>query len=321
MKSKFQLLTLIVSIFFLSFFSYGQGCSDAGFCTMGAMRPDQNYNKKAKFKLRSLELNFYRGTTTLSPKITIATADINFGISEKLSFQVKVPYQMVKGSLGKTSGLADLSLSATRNVYSTHSFDINVTLGAKIPTNNSNLTAADTVFAEQDVRPLPMYYQVSLGSFDAIAGASLISRNWLFAFGIQKALTRNKNKFRHEDWPDYPDPDYLESNQIATNLKRGTDLMLRIERNFRFSKYNFSVGLLPIYRISKDEILDTELNRRVKLNGTTGLAMSGLVSAGYNITVNSSVKLILGWKITQRDVNPDGLTRNSVSSISYITRF
>jgi hypothetical protein len=44
-----------------------QGCSDAGFCTMGAMKPDQPYNKKIQLKLRSMELSFYRGTTTTTP--------------------------------------------------------------------------------------------------------------------------------------------------------------------------------------------------------------------------------------------------------------
>ena len=41
--------------------SYSQGCSDAGFCTMGAMKPDQPYNKKIQLKLRSMEVSFYRG--------------------------------------------------------------------------------------------------------------------------------------------------------------------------------------------------------------------------------------------------------------------
>ncbi|MFN8890139.1 MAG: hypothetical protein ACK5WF_21960 [Cyclobacteriaceae bacterium] len=51
--------------------SYSQGCSDAGFCTMGAMKPDQPYNKKIQLKLRSMEVSFYRGTTTLAWALTM----------------------------------------------------------------------------------------------------------------------------------------------------------------------------------------------------------------------------------------------------------
>src|SRR6478609_11241890 len=82
----------------------GQGCSDAGFCTMGAMKPDQPFNKKVALKLRTMELNFYRGTTTLTPIVYVATVDMGFSLNSKNSVQVKLPYQAVTGHLGHTSG-------------------------------------------------------------------------------------------------------------------------------------------------------------------------------------------------------------------------
>src|SRR5689334_18479410 len=81
-----------------------QGCSDAGFCTMGAMKPDQPYNKRIAVRLRSMEMSFYRGTTTLTPIIYVATADLNFSLNQKNTFQVKLPFQAVKGRLAETSG-------------------------------------------------------------------------------------------------------------------------------------------------------------------------------------------------------------------------
>src|SRR5205814_9405318 len=92
------------------FFAHSQGCSDAGFCTMGAMKPDQPFNKKIKVKLRSMEMSFYRGTTTLTPIVYVATADMNFSLNRKTTFQLKVPFQHVEGRLAKTSSLSDLSL-------------------------------------------------------------------------------------------------------------------------------------------------------------------------------------------------------------------
>jgi hypothetical protein len=49
--------------------------------------------------------------------------------------------------------------------------------------------------------------------------------------------------------------------------------------------------------------------------------LSGIFTTGYNFNVQSGVKLLVGHKITNRDVNPDGLTRELVSSISYYHRF
>ena len=61
----------------------GQGCSDAGFCTMGAMRPDQPYAKGINIKLRSIEISQYRGTTSVTPKIYVTSFDFNFSLSDK----------------------------------------------------------------------------------------------------------------------------------------------------------------------------------------------------------------------------------------------
>lgn len=301
-----------------------QGCSDAGFCTMGAMRPDQNYSKRVQFKLRSLELNQYRGTSTTSADIYATTLDLNVGLSDKTSVQFKLPYMFVTGNLGETNGLGDISISFTRNIYSTDRYDINATIGAKIPTNDSDKTVTrDSVGTPVDIIA-PMYYQTSLGSYDIVFGASLITKRWLFAVGYQQALTENNSNFRWSDWPEpeiYPDFEYIQLHDQSVDLLRGTDIMFRVEHNWRFSNFNFNLGVLPIIRITKDEITSPATGERVKLDDTTGPAISVLGGAGYNLNVNSSLKLIIGVKIIDRDVNPDGLTRDDVASLSYVYRF
>lgn len=305
---------------------FSQGCSDAGFCTMGAMKPDQPFNKKVPFKLRSMEVSFYRGTTTLSPVVYVATLDMNFGIIDnKTSLQLKLPYQAVSGNFGNTSSLSDISFCLTRSLYSSEAFDIGVTVGGKIPTNDSNLKFDIDETDDVGALSLPMYYQTSLGTYDAIAGISIVNRKWLIATGIQHPFNQNSNQFRWGEWaPVYKGgegEDYVLEYDRCYELKRGTDVMLRVERNFRYSRFNFSVGLLPIWRITKDEILDINTLERIKLDGTLGMALSGIVTAGYSFNVRSGVRLLLGKKITQRDVNPDGLTREEVSTISYFYRF
>jgi len=310
-------LLLLLFVLFQSANALSQGCSDAGFCTMGAMKPDQPYNKKIELNLRSMELSFYRGTTTTTPVIYVATADLNFSLNSKSSFQIKVPYTLVRqGNLGETDGVSDLSLCYTRSLINTDRFDINFSVGGKIPTNKSDLTS--DLFPGE---PLPMYYQTSLGTYDFITGLSLINRKWLFATGIQIPFKHiNQNTFDWSDFPDYPSPEYLETYSQSNLLKRGIDVMLRVERNFRFSRFNFSAGLLPIYRITNDRITDLQ-GVEIKPDGAKGLALSGIVTGGYNFNVRSGVKILWGHKIVQRDKNPDGLTREMVTSITYNYRF
>ena len=314
MKFLFPLFLLL-----LPYFSSAQGCSDAGFCTMGAMKPDQPYNKKVAVRLQSAELSFYRGTTTLTPIIYVATADLNFSIKGKNTLQLKLPYQMIEGRLGNTKGMGDISLCFTRNIYASDEFSLNLSLGSKIPTNGSDKTS-------QAGLPLPMYYQTSLGTYDVISGISLINRKWLFATGIQIPLNNNHNQFVWRAWAGSDQKAYADRYNQAKDLRRGTDVMIRIERNFRFSKLNLTAGILPIYRITRDEFVRSGSGansplEKVRPETAQGLACSVLVTTGYNFNVRNGVRLLLGHKIVQRDLNPDGLTREFVSSLTYVYRF
>jgi hypothetical protein len=308
MRSTYCLLILLL----LPAITFSQGCSDAGFCTMGAMKPDQPFNKKVEFKLRTMEISFYRGTTTLTPVIYVATADLGFSINRKTSLQVKLPYQAVTGRLANTDGMGDISLCFTRSLRSTETSDVNFSLGTKIPTNESDKGTGG--------RPLPMYYQTSLGTYDVISGISYITRNWLLATGIQVPLNRNNNQFLWGAWKGTEEEAYVNRYSRAKELKRGTDVMIRIERNFRFSRLNFTLGVLPIYRITKDEFTNPA-GQRFRPPDAKGLALSAIFTTGYSFNVQSGLKLLLGHKLVQRKENPDGLTREFVSTIGYYYRF
>ncbi len=291
---------------------FSQGCSDAGFCTMGAMKPDQPFNKKISLRLRSIEVSFYRGTTPLTPIIYVATADLNFSLTSRTSFQIKLPFQAVRGQLARTSGVGDISLCVTRTLLTNEKFDVNFSIGGKIASNNSS--------KDVDGLPLPMYYQTSLGTYDFITGISVISRKWLFATGIQHPFNKNGNQFLWEAWQGTSEEDYINRYNQSKELRRGTDIMLRVERNWRFSRLNFSLGILPIYRINNDEI-SLANGTRVKPQGAKGLALSGIFTAGYSFNVKSGIKFLAGHRIVQRDTNPDGLTREFVSTLGYYYRF
>ncbi len=307
-----------VFLFVIPLTAWSQGCSDAGFCTMGAMKPDQPYNKRVQLKLKTIEFSYYRGTTSLTPIIYVANIDFNFSLNARSAFQVKLPYQWIVGTLGQTAGIGDLSFCYTRNVYSSDRFDINASVGAKVPTNNSNITAGPNA--------LPMYYQTSLGTYDLIAGLSLINRQWLFATGIQIPFNQNGNKFDWHTWQssDPTEQAYVQLYPNSTDLKRGIDVMLRVERNFRLSRFNFTAGLLPIYRITADEITNFQgvrTSQDAKGNVAKGLALSWILTTGYSFNTHSAVRLLVGHKIEQRAFSPDGLTREFVASLGYSYRF
>lgn len=285
---------------------------------MGAMRPDQNFSENPAIRLRSVSFTLYEGQSNNSANIKAGIVDLGFETKHDVNLQIKVPYMWIDGNFGKTSGVGDISLSATKELTRVSSYQLLTTIGAKIPTGRSDLKPEN-----RDV-VLPMYYQVSLGTYDLVVGSSLINRDWLFSVGYQQPIIhQNENSFGADPvaWDWYPGGfDYVQKHDEALDLKRGADIMLRVERNFRLSRLNFNIGLLPIYRITKDQGKDQN-GEYQKLDGTTGLALSALTGVGYRFNIFSAVKLIYGQKITDRDYNPDGLTRKHVFNFSYHYNF
>jgi hypothetical protein len=168
-----------------------------------------------------------------------------------------------------------------------------------------------------------MYYQTSLGTWDIVAGISYLSRDWLFATGIQHSFNQNNNQFLWGEWfGDYPDSAYIRLYPKSKELKRGTDIMFRVEKNFRFSRFNIALGALPIIRLNQDEFTNPA-GEREKIKGTTGAVATLLASAGYSFNVRSGIKFLYGYKVLSREMhtNPDGLSRLNVMSLGYIYRF
>ena len=305
-------------VFFLLVFSlanvFSQGCSDAGFCTMGAMRPNQSYNKSSKIALRSIEISEYIGFNRFGDSYYSTSIDANVGINPKTSVQFKLPYTFVFGHFANLSGLGDISLSATRNVWSTEKQQINATFGMKLPTGNADVK-------DNTGKDLPMYYQTTLGTYDIVLGASWITRGWMLAVGYQQPLNQIHNGFKWGLWNGDPDSTNIKKYPVSNQLIRGNDVMIRIERNFRFSRFNGYIGLLPIYRLTKDKIISPQTGQLVSADGSDGLAMTLLFGGGYRLSYNSGIKVLLGFALVERKINPDGLSRTQVFTVGYEYRF
>ena len=312
MKYQAKIYTLLLIV--LSYMAQGQGCSDAGFCTMGAMKPDQAFHKKVDIKLKSIELSQYVATTRFGDVVLAYTADVSVALGNKTAIQGKLPYMLVYGELANTNGVGDVSFSLTQSIVKKPSYQFNLTLGTKIPTGKATKLS-------NDGRPLPMYYQSTLGTYDLILGASVISKKWLFAVGIQHPFNEIKNGFKWGAWTDSDLTEKANQYPVSQFLKRGTDVMLRLERNFRFSRFNVNIGLLPIYRLNQDVITAPKTGERVESVDSNGLALSAILGMGYRFSTRSALKFVLGARLIRRAKNPDGLSRELVNTIGYQFNF
>ena len=84
--------------------------------------------------------------------------------------------------------------------------------------------------------------------------------------------------------------------------------MLRIERSFERGHRTITLGLLPILRLQKDEIVD-ENNQTVLVDGSNQLTVNLNIGYSYALNENVSLRFRYANPIVFRKSRPDGLTR------------
>jgi predicted porin len=228
--------------------------------------------------------------------------------------QVRFPsYAIIRGKMPTSRGWGDLLINLTRNVVMQEKFRVNLTLGIKIYTSKADKQSDSGA-------SMPMYQQTSYGSNDINFGAAVLTRNWLFAAAYQHPLNQVKNNFSPQAWENDPLQEVVKVYDPSAGLQRGDDFMIRIERNFRFSQFNFFAGMLNLWRVTADKTLNAS-NQLQEVAGSTGLASNLIVGAGYQFNTRMGVRLLTSYKLKERDANPDGLARDFISQLAYIVRF
>lgn len=297
------ILRAVICIYFIPLHAKSQGCSDAGFCTIGNLKPQSVVDTSFK---HSASLSFTYGIGEQKTNIIQIIPELEFRVFKNNSVQVKIPYTSVTGNLGSNSGVGDLALSITQILKQTESTILNFTLGFKFPSG-----AADYGNNIADGFPLPMPYQTSLGTTDLILGASLIYRKWNFALGFQGILSdKNNNMFLKSNVLPPTNENakkYFESSQ----LRRGNDALLRIERKFELKKVTLSLGILNIIHLQKSSIVDST-GVRVNVIGSDGLTVNVTGIMHYEISKQTLLNFSFGVPTIVRDARPDGLTRKLV---------
>ncbi|MBI2269763.1 MAG: hypothetical protein HYU69_05325 [Bacteroidetes bacterium] len=216
----------------------------------------------------------------------------------KLFTQIKLPFVFINGKLGSVSGPGDITASVSFLVYNNLISNLSLVGGIKFPLNNSN-------FSKNNL-PLPMVYQTSLGTTDALIGAKYSFKKWELTFGYQHSFNANKNEYLHLPLiinnSNYND--YFESNK----LKRADDGIVRVNRKFLVKKLNLNAGLLLIYHMANDNIINAkgEEDQAVGSKGLTlNLNFSGIIPVSKKI----DLVFIFANPVIVRKSRPDGLTR------------
>ncbi|RLD31933.1 MAG: hypothetical protein DRJ02_03450 [Bacteroidetes bacterium] len=293
-------LIFLIFLIFASSLSRGQGCSDAGACSVDIL----DFNSDEKKQTRKVTLSFDQSFGLGEKFIFIAqsTLGVQYKITPSTRTELRVPYIFTYGNLGYTYGVGDLILSLSQDFFRDKNYQLTGIVGSRIKTNNADLSL--------DEQPLPMAYQTSLGTYDIIAGLQYARMKWNFYFAYQHPFGRNENEYLVPENETDPNKQYYES----AYLKRGDDLYARARYNLKLkSPGSFIFTLLAIYRLQKSEIIKNDVN--TVLDGSQGVTLN--LGATYSKPIKNGRQLSfqLAFPVIDRDYRADGLTRNLVISV------
>ena len=303
-------LLLFIAIFLPVKKIIAQGCSDAGFCTIGNM--NQHNADQANQKKQSLTLILSNGIGDENVFVFTPGLQYDNKINKNWAIQAKLTANYANGNLGNATGLGDLFLSSTYTLDKKTNWETSFLLGTKIPLNNSDIRTGN--------KPLPMQYQSSLGTADLLAGISITNKKWAFATAVQQPLTgTNRNTFLPDYWNTAAANKYSPTN----TFKRKGDILLKagytlITKN----KLNLNIGLLGIYHLGRDTYINGNINNKpIELKGSEGITINGTAAVKYKLNNKFSIALSGGVPFVVRDIRPDGLTRKFVLSPEIIFNF
>ncbi|MCB0794433.1 MAG: hypothetical protein KDB88_06820 [Flavobacteriales bacterium] len=286
---------------------HAQGCSDAGVCTAGPigdpLLPDTGYRHSV-----ALDLSYALGEQGV--RVFQVVPEIRLGLTDRLGFQVKMPYTSVSGNLGSNNGAGDVTTSLTYQLVRKENSSLTALIGAKLPTGRANDSISDG--------PLPMPYQTTLGTTDLLLGLNYRLKKLSLALAYQHVLfDANENGFLRNFWPDNVDAQsYFESFYLT----RGNDLVFRTQYSFKVGSIDLSPGILAIYRINEDSIVDSTYTR-VNVDGSSGLTLNLTLNGQIPVNDRTSIHVSYGSPLLVRETRPDGLTRSMVLSAGVRWRF
>jgi hypothetical protein len=227
--------------------------------------------------------------------------DAHLQLSQKIRFQIRGPLQMSRSSDARTVSIGDIFLIYSYNLLQKKQHVLVVNAGVKLPTNQSNMTWQDSI--------LPMVYQTSMGSVDAILS---VQHQWHQSWGVLSISAGYQQPFFHINRNKTPE---------TLELRRMSDILLKAEPLFKVGKkWHIGAGMLWIYHTGNDTRL-SDAGKRVEIAGSKGSTFNLQGALHWQAAKNIQLGMTFGAPVVSRDMQPDGLHRKFVVNPYFQLRF
>ncbi|MEO7530291.1 MAG: hypothetical protein ABIS69_02735 [Sediminibacterium sp.] len=300
---------LLLILFALSAnYIFSQGCSDAGFCSLGALKDvSQGTSHKQSIDFGA-NIGFgEQNTFSLNPYV-----QYNLPLNKHVSLLGKLTATYASGFLGRAFNVGDFYGVATYTPNKDAVNSLRLLGGFKIPFTSANSKSAAGL-------PLPLDYQSSIGTYDIITGINYIIHGRLeFDAGLQAPIIQvNKNTFFADEYTDPKTMKFASTN----NFRRKADVLFRAGYYIKLnSSVTIKPNLLAIYHLGEDTY-ENRFGKRTVIKGSDGLTLNGGITASKQFTNGNRLEAIVATPFVVRDTRADGLTRNFVFNLQYSIAF
>lgn len=284
----------------LANYTYSQGCSDAGFCTINSFKP--NSIDSSKTLDNQINIGGFIGLANYDILVYGSYLEFKGQLNKHVGIDAKLTTLAQSGNEISVFGFSDIFINANYKLNQ----KTKMSIGVKVPLHKANMRYQNI--------PLPMDYQKSLGTFDLIVGIGYEIKKIQFVAAVQQPLSQNKNQFFGSL---YHIDSKLSTFQSTNKFQRSGDVLLRISYPLNInSKLKLTPSILPIYHIKNDKYTN-EFNTQLEIKGSKGLTLNGNIYLDYEINNYNALQFNFGMPFIVRDKRPDGLTRSAIASLEY----
>lgn len=293
MKKIFLSFIIVVT----SIYSNAQGCSDAGFCSIGSFKNTaSSLNDKSS---NSVTFGSTFGIGEQAVFVTTPYLQFDKTLNKDWQVQAKITYNNASKNGYSIGGLGDGYVIGVKSWGNKHQGKNSVNVGLKFPLNNADIKSNGT--------SLPLAYQPTLATTDLIIGYATQVKTWSFAAATQIPLSQKKsNSFIS------PTTEPLKNFVSTRELNRKADVLLRATKKYEASKLLvFRASGLLIYHLGNDSYTDLN-NNIIEVKESNGITLNLNAGMNYKLSNKLSFDLLVGFPLVVRKVRPDGLTRSFV---------
>ena len=285
---------LFLSITFLQQSLFAQGCSDAGFCTIGNFNAIHEEAGKQTIAKHEMDISFIYGTHGKSEKFYQPQINYRFIKKSGAFYELRLPFNIAKNT---ASGISNSGIGDATITYNSRIKKIDYSFGFRVSFTNADESDMKTMIS------YPMYLQPGLGTTDLLAVANYdIAKFISIGTGVQLPVFQyNKNVAILTDTPPFI---------TGTGYRRKPDALLKFTGHYGTGKVKLSGGLLGIFHLGNDHY--NYAGKKYILQDSRGTTINFNIELGYALAKNITFDFLFAEPLKTRKNIPDGLARSRI---------